>query len=222
MPDFSTPILYWPLMLIGAYLLGSIPFAQVVAKFHGIDLRKVGSGNVGAGNLTAQVGKGWGLLAAALDFFKGFVPVYLARKAGLGFGAAGLVGLAAVAGHNWSLFMRGRSGRGLASSAGMLLALSPALLVWTGGWAVVGYWKIGGGTAGFLGWGLLPIVSVAMRQPPTLSLLLLLLSVVVIGRRIQGNPGDLMDRRSALRRAVFDTDPHAEDFPEAIDDLLTP
>lgn len=221
MPDPSVSILYWPLMLLGAYLLGSVPFAQVVARIHRLDLRKVGSGNVGAGNLTSQAGTRWGLLAAALDLLKGFVPVYLARKAGLGFGAAGLVGLAAVAGHNWSVFMRGRSGRGLASSAGMLLALSPALLIWTGGWALVG-WKIGGGAAGFLGWGLLPIVSVAMGQPPTLSLLFLLLSAVVIARRIQGNPGDAMDRRAAMRRAVFDTDSDSDDYPEAIDDLLIP
>jgi acyl phosphate:glycerol-3-phosphate acyltransferase len=220
MVDLGMPILYWPLMLVVAYLLGSIPFAQLVARLHGVDLRTVGSGNVGAGNLTAQLGKGWGVVAALFDLLKGFLPVYFARKLGLGYGAAGLVGLAVVVGHNWSLFMRGRSGRGLASSAGALAALSPVLLLWTTMWAVVG-WKVGGGVAGFLGWGLLPIVSVALRQPPTLSLFLLLLSGVVVGRRIQGNPGDSMESRAALRRAVFDTDP-SDEIPQSIEEPLAP
>lgn len=219
--DTGMPLLYWPLMLLAAYLLGSIPFAQVIAKFHGVDLRRVGSGNVGAGNVTTQIGRGWGLLAAALDVGKGFLPVYLARKAGLGLGASGMVGLAAVVGHNWSIFMKGRSGRGLASSAGLMLALSPVLLVWTTAWAVVG-WKVGGGVAGFLGWGMLPIVSVALRRPPTLSLFLLLLSAVIIGRRMQGNREDIMDSRAAMRRAVFDTDPGGHELSNPIDDPLTP
>jgi len=208
-------------MLLGAYMLGSIPFAQMIARTQGVDLRKVGSGNVGAGNLTSQVGRGWGALAALLDFAKGFVPVYIARKAGLGPGAAGLVGVASVVGHNWSIWMKGRSGRGLATSAGLLMALSPALIVWVAGWALVG-WKIGGGVAGFLGWGLLPFVSVLLRQPITLSLVLLLLAVVLIGRRIQGNPDDLWERQTMLRRAVFDTDPIHQEFPEAVEDPLTP
>ncbi len=221
MPDLNLSIVYWPLMLAGAYLLGSIPFAQLVARLHGIDLRKAGSGNVGAGNVTKLIGKGWGTLAAALDFGKGFVPVYLARNSGLGLGAAGMVGVAAVVGHNWSIWMKGRSGRGLATSAGMLVALAPAMIIWTTGWAIVG-WKIGGGIAGFLGWGLLPIVSVAMGQPPTLSLVLLLLAVVLIGRRMQGNRDASRDTRAALRRAVFDTDPAHDEYPETVEDPLAP
>lgn len=221
MPEFSVSILYWPLMLAVAYLLGSIPFAQLIARVNGVDLRKVGSGNVGAGNVTSQIGKGWGTLAALLDFAKGFLPVYLARKLGFGYGAAGLIGVASVAGHNWSIWMKGRSGRGLATSAGMLIALHPVLIVWTLGWAMVG-WKIGGGVAGFLGWGLLPFVSIALLQPITLSLVLLVLSVVLIARRIQGNLDDARDRRSMVRRAVFDTDPHDEEFPESVKDPLIP
>lgn len=221
MPDFNAWIVYWPLMLVAAYLLGSIPFAQVIARSKGVDLRKAGSGNVGAGNVTDLFGKGWGALAAFLDCAKGLIPVYLARKAGLGLGAAGLVGMAAVAGHNWSIWMKGRSGRGLATSAGMLVALNPVLSVWVLGWSMVG-WKVGGGIAGFLGWGLLPIFSVAMNQPPTLSLVLLFLAAVLIGRRMQGNPEDARDRRSALRRAVFDTDPVSVELPESVEDPLSP
>lgn len=214
------PIVYWPLMLVGAYLLGAVPFAQIVARIKGIDLRKVGSGNVGAGNVTASIGKGWGTTAAILDALKGFLPVYLARKVGLGPGAAGMVGLSAVVGHNWSLFMKGRSGRGLATSAGTLLALDPVMLVWTTGWAVAG-WKIGGGLGGFLGWGLLPVVAVALNRPPTESLFLALLAIVIVGRRMQGNHESSRDSQAMWRRAIFDTDDDGH-LADAVEDPITP
>lgn len=221
MPDISMSILYWPLLLLGAYLLGSIPFAQVMARLKRVDLREVGSGNVGAGNLTRSVGVGWGVAAAILDGLKGLVPVWIALRAGLGPGASGLAGIAAVIGHNWSVFMRGRSGRGLATSVGALVALDPVLMVWTTGWSLAG-WKIGSGLGGFFGWGFLPIVSVALGRPPTESLALLLLSVILMARRAQGNADAERGRVPALRRAIYDTDKVVDDYPEPIEDPLTP
>jgi glycerol-3-phosphate acyltransferase PlsY len=221
MPVLSSPILYWPLLLAGAYLLGSIPFAQVLARLNRVDLRTVGSGNVGAGNLTRHVGLGWGMAAGVLDGLKGLVPVWLSLNSGLGPGAAGLVGVAAVVGHNWSILMRGRSGRGMATSAGMMVALNPALVIWTAGWSIAG-WKIGSGFAGFIGWGLLPIVSIALGRPVTESLVILLLAAVLIGRRMQGNVGDDMHRAAMMRRAIHDKDAVAEQSGETADDPLTP
>lgn len=220
MPALGSPILYWPLLLAGAYLLGAIPFAQVLARLKGVDLRRVGSGNVGAGNLTKTVGMSWGLAAGVLDGLKGLVPVLLLSRLGFGPGAAGLAGVAAVIGHNWSLFMKGRSGRGLATAFGLILALNPALAVWTTGWAFVG-WKIGGGLAGFVGWGLLPVVSVALGAPVTESLVIGLLSVILIGRRMQGNTGDALDRSSMMQRAVYDRDLVAQGSTETADDPLS-
>ena len=216
----ASPILFWPLLLLGAYLLGSIPFAQVLGRLNGYDLRVAGTGNVGAGNLTKLAGLGWGLAAAVLDGLKGLVPVWLCLRGGLGVGAAGLVGLAAVVGHNWSFFMKGRSGRGLATAFGLIVALHPPLAIWTTGWAIAG-WKIGGGMAGFIGWGLLPIVTVALGAPVTESLLVLLLAVVLIGRRMQGNPGDAMDRASMMSRAVYDRDLIGDVAGDTADDPLT-
>ena len=132
-----------------------------------------------------------------------------------------MVGLMAVIGHNWSIFMRGRSGRGLATSVGVLVVLDPVLLVWTTGWSVAG-WKIGGGVAGFLGWGLLPVVSATMGRSANESLILLALSGVLMIRRMQGNPESRRGVRPAMRRAIFDTDPGGEEFPHTADDLLTP
>jgi hypothetical protein len=96
------------------------------------------------------------------------------------------------------------------------------MIVWTTGWSLAG-WKIGGGLAGFLGWGLLPIVSVALGNPVTESILILLLSAVLIGRRMQGNVGDYIDTASMMRRAVYDTDRvEGSTGGEAADDPLTP
>jgi glycerol-3-phosphate acyltransferase PlsY len=222
MPEPTLSLAYWPVLVLGSYLLGSIPFSQVVARLHGIDLRTVGSGNVGAGNLTKQVGKGWGAVAALADGLKGTFPVLIATNwAGWGPGAAGMVGLAAVMGHNWSIWMRGRSGRGLATSAGVLLGLDPLLLLWTTAWAVAG-WKIGGGFAGFLGWTSLPLVTLALGRPPTESLFLLVLAAVLIARRIQGNPDSSWEFGAIWRRAVYDNDPAAFDFERTARDPLTP
>ena len=212
MPATASPLLYWPLLLLGAYLLGSIPFAQVAARVTGVDLRQVGSRNVGAGNLSRQVGWGWGIAAALLDGLKGLLPVWLARRFGLGIGVAGLTGLAAVVGHNWSIFLKGRSGRGLATSVGLLLGIDPVLLVWTGGWSIAG-WRIGGGLAGFLGWGMLPLVAVALFRPPNETLMLALLSVVLMGRRMQGNGDELADDTPPLKRVIYDIDLVPQELP---------
>jgi len=202
-------------------LLGAIPFAQILARLKGIDLRRVGSGNVGAGNLKYAVGVPWALLAGVLDGLKGLVPVWICLRAGLGPGAAGLVGVSAVIGHNWSIFMRGRSGRGLATAFGLIVALNPVLAVWTTGWAMAG-WKIGGGLAGFIGWGLLPIVSIALGNPATESLLIGLLAVLLISRRMQGNLGDETDGASMMRRAIYDKDLVADGSGETVDRPLIP
>lgn len=215
------PLMYWSVLIVGAYLLGSIPFSQVMAKINGVDLREVGSGNVGAGNLKREVGLGWAVVAGLLDGLKGTAPVIVARQLGLGPGAAGIAGIAAVAGHNWSIYMKGRSGRGLASSAGLVLALYWPYLIWTSGWSVVG-WKIGGGPAGFVGWALLPVLSAAMGRPETESLMLALLAVILIGRRMQGNPGSPRGALPALKRAFYDTDLEVEQVGGVVRDPLTP
>ncbi len=214
-------LMYWPLLLVGAYVLGAVPFSQLIAKARGQDLRSVGTGNIGAGNLTMLFGWQWGLIAALLDAAKGFLPVIVAQRMGLGPGAAGLAGVAAVIGHSWSIFMRGRAGRGLATSAGMLLALDPVLLVWVGGWALVGR-KFGSGFGGFLGWGLLPIVAAAMGRPGTESFLLLLLTFVLMARRAQGNHDSEPGMRPAMERIIYDTDRVVEEFPRTANDPLAP
>ena len=214
------PLVYWPALMLGAYLLGSIPFSQVMAKIKGVDLRTVGTGNVGAGNLKREVGLPWAIVAGLLDGLKGTAPVLVAAEMGLGPGASGLAGIAAVAGHNWSIFMRGRSGRGLATSAGLILGLYWPYLIWTAGWSIVG-WKIGGGLAGFLGWALLPILAVALGRPATESLMLALLALILMGRRVQGNPDSPRESGFAMRRILYDTDQDPNAPGDTAEDPLT-
>jgi glycerol-3-phosphate acyltransferase PlsY len=211
-------LLSWPLLLIGAYLVGSIPSAQLIARLKGVDLRQVGSGNIGAGNLTHAVGPQWGLAAGVFDGLKGLVPVLVARYVlDMGLAASGMAGLAAVIGHCWSIFVRGRAGRGLATSAGLMFVLDPVLLVWVGGWSLAG-WRIGSGFAGFLGWGLLPLVALALSRPGTEILFLVLLATTLMLRRAQGNPGDIEGANQVLRRLLYDRDPFEHVYGETAAD----
>jgi len=127
----------WAAWLFGAYLAGSIPFGFLIGKMRGVDVRTVGSKNIGATNVFRTVGKKWGLLAFLCDFLKGFVPVLLAKKFG---GEAHLplaVGLMTVVGHMFTCFMKFKGGKGIATGFGMLVGLLPWLVLTAFGiWAV--------------------------------------------------------------------------------------
>jgi acyl phosphate:glycerol-3-phosphate acyltransferase len=109
----------------GAYVVGSIPFGVVVARLQGVDLRAVGSGNIGATNVARALGKGWAILVLGADAAKGFVPVWLGRRLGLPPTVVALAGFIAITGHMFTIFLRGRGGKGVATSLGVALALSP-------------------------------------------------------------------------------------------------
>jgi glycerol-3-phosphate acyltransferase PlsY len=113
------------LLAAAAYLLGSIPFGVLVARAKGVDLRKVGSGNIGATNVARALGKGWAIAVLAADAAKGFVPVWLGRRLELPPVAVALAGGGAIVGHMFTVFLRGRGGKGVATSLGVALALSP-------------------------------------------------------------------------------------------------
>jgi acyl phosphate:glycerol-3-phosphate acyltransferase len=199
----------WMTATAASYLLGAVPFAFLIGVMCGVDLRKVGTGNVGAGNLTRSVGMPAGMAAALLDGLKGLVPMMVLRDQGIGPAIVSVSGLAIVAGHNWSIFMKGRSGRGLAPSAGVLAGVDFSMLVWPAGWAAAG-WRIGGGVGGFLGWSSMPVLAAVFHKPAPVALACMGLSLLMIVRRMQGNPGHEPGVRAALYRAVFDRDPGEE------------
>ncbi len=116
-----------------AYLLGSVPFAVVVCKPFGVDPRKEGSGNPGATNVARLLGKKWGLVTLAGDILKAIVPVLLAKRlfssSELYFLKLSLVGFSSFVGHLYSIFLSFRGGKGVATSAGVLLVLCPKVVL---------------------------------------------------------------------------------------------
>jgi len=118
-----------------AYLLGSIPTGFLVAKARGVDIRTVGSGNIGATNAFRVLGKGFGIFVLLMDAFKGWVAVIIAASVveqllpGAPLGYLRLTaGVAAILGHNFTCWLNFKGGKGIATSAGVLIALVPTAL----------------------------------------------------------------------------------------------
>jgi glycerol-3-phosphate acyltransferase PlsY len=112
-------------LVVVGYLLGSIPFGLLIARaLQGIDVRRVGSGNIGATNVLRAVGKGAAALTLVLDVLKGWAPVALARGFGEPDALVAAVGVAAFLGHLYPIFLRLRGGKGVATFLGVLIALN--------------------------------------------------------------------------------------------------
>jgi glycerol-3-phosphate acyltransferase PlsY len=114
-----------------AFLLGSIPFGYLMGKSQGLDLRQHGSGNIGATNVWRVMGKTWGTAAFVLDFIKGVLPLLLLGWLVPEDGSAAMgwirvvTGLASILGHNYTPWLGFKGGKGIATSAGVLLMLVP-------------------------------------------------------------------------------------------------
>jgi glycerol-3-phosphate acyltransferase PlsY len=123
---------------IAGYALGSLSPAEAAARLRGVDLRGSGSGNPGATNAARTMGVKVGVLVGAVDVAKGYAPVWYFRRYGVG--CAEVAGLAAVLGHITSPLLKGRGGKGVATSLGSILALEPiwAVPVLVGFGATVG------------------------------------------------------------------------------------
>jgi|SRR6516165_3329024 glycerol-3-phosphate acyltransferase PlsY len=133
-------------LLVGSYLLGSIPFGYLAGRLGGIDIREAGSGNVGATNVVRVLGKGYGYPVLALDFLKGLAAVTISMLMAPGrppewnspeiFGI--LAAISSVLGHSYPLWLKFKGGKGVATSAGALLALTPvATLIGVVIWIIV-------------------------------------------------------------------------------------
>ncbi len=138
------------------YLLGSIPVGLLVGWVAGRDVRREGSGNIGFTNVLRVCGLGWGLPVLLLDLAKGFAPAFwvapalVDRTDAL---PAVLAGLAAILGHNFPVWLRFRGGKGVATSAGAVLALLPqafgvALVAWAVMVGITRYVSVGSMSAG--------------------------------------------------------------------------
>jgi glycerol-3-phosphate acyltransferase PlsY len=108
-----------------AFLSGSIPFGYLVSLLYRVDVRKKGSGNIGATNVLRAVGKFPAFFVLLLDILKGFIPVYITIKMNLNYGGwiEVLSGIFAILGHNYTPFLKFKGGKGVATSLGVLIAL---------------------------------------------------------------------------------------------------
>ncbi len=131
---------FW-LFIVAGYLIGGIPFGYLIGKMRGIDVRTVGSKNIGATNVYRTVGHKWGFLAFFCDFLKGLLPTlaaaWAAQDGGRIFSSSSVVveslpvwvGLACVVGHTLTPYMKFKGGKGVATAFGMLMAQIPWLVL---------------------------------------------------------------------------------------------
>ena len=169
-------------LVVFAYLSGSLIFGELIAKAKGIDLRSVGSRNVGATNVSRALGKKFGAVVFFLDMLKGLIPTALAvtLKAPESL-TVSLVGTAAVLGHMFPVFHRFQGGKGVATAFGVVLGISwkPALILIIL-WAMALYITRFVSVASMLSSLSAIIVFLAMDYPPNLILMALIISALII------------------------------------------
>ena len=196
------------LTAVAAYFIGSIPTGYLWARAKGVDIRSVGSGNIGATNVFRILGKGPGIAVLLIDALKGFLP---AKYLLIGAVSANqeylsiVAGLFAVIGHNYTCWLRFKGGKGIATSAGVVLAWVPvALLITLGSWLIVFAVSRYVSLASVLAALVLPIAVFATGQPPYMVGIASLLSALAIYKH-RGNIQRLLngtENRFGSRKAA--------------------
>jgi len=207
------------LLLVSAYLVGSIPTAYIVGRWRrGIDVRQYGSGNVGASNLLRSSGKWLATVVTIVDIGKGILVIWLAQLAGLSIAQQVAVGLAAVIGHNWPVFLRFSGGRGVLTTLGVAFFLPLAngpLVPWSlivslalVAIFVFGFHNLAVGT--IAGMAALPLVSWLAGEPLALTLGFLAMLFVMVIRRLTAPKSSLTASvptgELVINRLLFDRD----------------
>jgi glycerol-3-phosphate acyltransferase PlsY len=207
------------ILIIASYLLGGVPSSYLVARSRGIDLRKQGTSQVGGGNLWRTTSRKLGLIVGIFDFFKGMLMVLIAWRVGLDAGQQLAVGLAAVVGHNWSVFLRFYGGRGVATSLGIIIILPCININEITTWPLVAFFAIG--TSGLIiarrtpvpilaGFILLPVISAIAHEPLPVTLEYIAMALIIIIKRLTAQPSGEAKKtgmsRLLLNRFLFDRD----------------
>ena len=184
------------IFMLAAYLLGSVPFGYAAGRLARVDLRREGSGNTGATNVYRVLGSRWAIPVIVADVLKGLVPVwFFPLWDGRAWPHMALVyGVAAISGHVWSVFLRFKGGKGVATAAGAMLALAPvavavSILAWIGLALITRVVSIGSLIAAAL----VPVLAFYEDAPPETILFALGLTVLVwwthrsnLGRLLRG------------------------------------
>lgn len=199
------------LLTLGAYLIGSVPAAYLAARLsRGIDLRQYGSGQVGAGNLLRTTSKKLAAPVVIYDLGKGAMMVWVAQLLGLGVAQQVTVGLAAIIGHNWPVFLRFSGGRGVFTTLGVAFILMP--------WGILVFAVIASPTLllkssplpVLCGIAALPLAGWALGQPLAVTLGLLAIFLIVVIRRLTAPQtaisASVSSRELLVNRLLFDRD----------------
>lgn len=175
------------LLVAGSYLLGAVPFGLLFARFMGnVDVRAVGSGNIGATNVLRAAGKSAAILTLLADALKGALPVLFAIRTFPDAYVPAVAGIAAIVGHNFPVFLRFHGGKGVATSFGVVLAISPSigvacLLVWL---AAALLWRYSS-LAALIAFAAYPLITFASKvgDRPRLVLSLVIFMLIYIRHR---------------------------------------
>ena len=200
------------LVVVGGYLLGSIPTAYLVGKWLGKrDLRHYGSGTVSGSMVYEHVAR-WAVVPVGLfDMAKAAFPAWLALYMGMGMPTAAAAGLAAVAGHNWPIFLRFTGGRGLGAFMGVLVVIFPWGFPWLLAFLALG-WRLGDSAPwALVGLVTLPLLSYLVSGPDVVAPATGVMLLLTLGKRLEANrrplpPPGPERRRVILRRLLLDRD----------------
>jgi glycerol-3-phosphate acyltransferase PlsY len=207
----------WIVLIIIAYLFGSIPLSYLAGKMRGIDLRKQGTRQVGGGNLWRMTSRKLGLIVGCFDFLKGILMVGVAQHQGLDAGQQLVVGLMVIIGHNWPVFLHFHGGRGIATLLGLAIILpvlndiSPWPSVIAAGFTVVMTVIFRSSPLPVLiSAASLPLTSRIFHSPTGVVTAFLAIFLVVVVKRLTAQPAPekrLISRgRLLLNRLLFDRD----------------
>jgi len=177
--------------ILCAYIIGSIPTAYIFGRvLKGVDIRKFGSGNIGATNTFRTIGRVPGIVVLVIDILKGFVCATYIANFFMFISPAPrpelykvLTGLAAIAGHNWTIFLRFKGGKGVATSAGVVIGLVPGIfwlgfLAWVIVFSITGYVSLASIIASIS----VPIFTLVFSEPTELIIFTSLLCLIIVYR----------------------------------------
>ena len=199
-------------VLVGAYLIGSVPIAWLLGRWRRLELRDVGSGNPGTSNLFRNAGAGVAALSGPLQFAQGVVPVVIARAVGGDGSFIEIAAICAVVGNGWPIWFGFNGQRGIAVATGAAAALNPALLVVLLICFAAGALTHAIAVGVLAGFSVLPIAA-AWIGGRGLALTCAALLLMVVLRRLEGLSADMrrasseQERRILLRRLFLDERP---------------
>jgi glycerol-3-phosphate acyltransferase PlsY len=170
-------------LFVLAFILGSVPFGIIIAKVKGVDLKRVGSGNIGATNVLRSVGTFPAVLTLLGDILKGTLAVSTGSYFGVGTLYEGLIGVSAILGHNFSLFLGFRGGKGVATSLGVLVFYTPWVALYTLIiWLVIVFLTKYSSLGAIVSFALLPVNIILFDYDKTKLLIAILIALLVLIR----------------------------------------